>query len=134
MEIDNTGFLDQATWDPVNAMQLLTSEDQSDKRVGEKLQNKTFIITSRIGAPFLSLVEEKEGETLEGNARYEGYSMDLIDAIAKLLHFKYEFRLAPDGKYGSFNKITQEWDGLVKQLLDGVSSHACHNKWKLMLL
>lgn len=48
--------------------------------------------------------------------------MDLIDAIARLLNFKYEFVLAPDGKYGSFNKLTQSWDGLVKQLLDGVSN------------
>lgn len=48
--------------------------------------------------------------------------MDLIDAIAKLLNFKYIFELAPDGKYGSYNKVTKTWDGLVKQLLDGVSS------------
>lgn len=47
--------------------------------------------------------------------------MDLIDAIAQQLGFKYEFRLAPDGKYGNFDKKTQQWNGLVKQLLDGVS-------------
>lgn len=46
--------------------------------------------------------------------------MDLIDAIAKMLNFKYEFQLAPDGRYGSFNKKTQQWDGLVRQILDGV--------------
>jgi len=38
-----------------------------------------------------------------------------------MLNFKYEFRMAPDGKYGSLNKVTQTWDGIVKQLLDGVS-------------
>lgn len=48
--------------------------------------------------------------------------MDLIDAIAKLLNFKYEFQLTPDGKYGAYNKITKQWDGLVRQLLDGVSN------------
>ncbi|TMW39962.1 hypothetical protein DOY81_014957, partial [Sarcophaga bullata] len=63
--------------------------------------------------------EPKDGEILEGNARYEGYSMDLIDAIAKFLNFKYEFQLAPDGKYGAYNKVTKQWDGLVRQLLDG---------------
>lgn len=46
--------------------------------------------------------------------------MDLIDRIAQLLGFKYVFELAPDGKYGSYNKATKQWDGLVKQLLDGV--------------
>ena len=48
--------------------------------------------------------------------------MDLIDAIAKFLNFKYEFQLAPDGKYGAYNKVTKQWDGLVRQLLDGVSN------------
>ncbi|XP_049313481.1 glutamate receptor ionotropic, kainate 2 [Bactrocera dorsalis] len=119
MELTTTGFLDLATWDPVNGVDSLEKEDASEKRVGEKLANKTMIITSRIGAPFLLNREPKDGEILQGNARYEGYSMDLIDAIAKLLNFKYEFVLAPDGKYGSFNKLTQSWDGLVKQLLDG---------------
>uniref|UniRef100_A0A0K8V3R8 Glutamate receptor 1 n=1 Tax=Bactrocera latifrons TaxID=174628 RepID=A0A0K8V3R8_BACLA len=119
MELTTTGFLDLATWDPVNGVDSLEKEDASEKRVGEKLANKTMIITSRIGAPFLLNREPKDGEILQGNARYEGYSMDLIDAIARLLNFKYEFVLAPDGKYGSFNKLTQSWDGLVKQLLDG---------------
>nr|QKN21291.1 glutamate receptor ionotropic kainate 2 [Bactrocera dorsalis] len=119
MELTTSGFLDLATWDPVNGVDSLEKEDASEKRVGEKLANKTMIITSRIGAPFLLNREPKDGEILQGNARYEGYSMDLIDAIAKLLNFKYEFVLAPDGKYGSFNKLTQSWDGLVKQLLDG---------------
>lgn len=58
---------------------------------------------------------------MEGNDRYEGYSVDLIDSIAKILGFKYNFELTPDNKYGSFNKVTKKWDGLVKQLLDRVS-------------
>lgn len=71
---------------------------------------------------FVSFREAKDGEILEGNARYEGYSLDLIDHIARLLNFKYEFHLTPDGRYGGFNKQTQKWDGLVGQLLDGVST------------
>lgn len=144
VEVTSGGLLDLATWDPVNGLQPISSQDASDRRVGEKIQNKTFIVTSRLGAPFLMyrLVgiewkealfsyfltilnmpdyrEPKEGEVLVGNDRFEGYSLDLIDAIAKFLNFKYVFELAPDGRYGSFNKQTQQWDGLVKQILDGV--------------
>lgn len=65
----------------------------------------------------------KEGEILEGNARFEGYSLDLIDAVARHIGFKYRFELAPDGKYGGFNKVTKKWDGLIKQLLERVSLH-----------
>jgi hypothetical protein len=42
--------------------------------------------------------EEEDGVTYEGNHRFEGYSMDLIDAISKILHFQYTFELVPDGK------------------------------------
>ncbi|XP_055903176.1 glutamate receptor ionotropic, kainate 2 [Eupeodes corollae] len=119
LEFTNNGFLELGVWDTVNGLDIGVDEDVNAQRVGEKLANKTFIITSRIGAPFLLKREPKEGETFEGNARYEGYSMDLIDRIAQLLGFKYVFELAPDGKYGSYNKVTKQWDGLVKQLLDG---------------
>jgi len=72
------------------------------------------------GAPYLK--KKDDNETHVGNDRYEGFSMDLIDAIAKDLNFTYEFELVPDGQYGSFNKATKKWDGLVKQLLDRVSA------------
>lgn len=32
--------------------------------------------------------------------------------------FNYTFRLVPDGRYGSFNRETREWDGMVRELLD----------------
>lgn len=53
MQLGENGFFDLSVWDPVNGYDLLGDEDATDKRVGLKLQNKTFIITSRIGAPFL---------------------------------------------------------------------------------
>jgi glutamate receptor, ionotropic, invertebrate len=64
----------------------------------------------------------KDGEYFEGNARYEGYSLDLIDGISKILGFKYIFELVPDKAYGSYNKETKQWNGLIRQLLDRVSA------------
>lgn len=55
-----------------------------------------------------------------GNEGLEGYSMDLIDEISKILNFKYEFYLVKDGKYGSLNPTTKQWDGLIKDLIDRV--------------
>lgn len=65
----------------------------------------------------------------EGNDRYEGFSLDLIDAIAKDLRFQYRFELVPGNKYGSYNPVTKKWDGLVKQLLDRVSFHLIKAKF-----
>lgn len=47
--------------------------------------------------------------------------MDLIDEIAKELKFKYKFVLAPDGQYGSYNKLTKQWNGLIRELRERVS-------------
>ena len=32
--------------------------------------------------------------------RYKGFSIDVLDALAKALGFKYEIYQAPDGRYG----------------------------------
>lgn len=63
-------------------------------------------------------MRKDSSEKLTGNAQFEGYSVDLIYEISRLLGFNYTFRLVPDGRYGSYNKQTKEWDGLMKELLD----------------
>lgn len=63
-------------------------------------------------------MRKEASEKLTGNAQFEGYAIDLIHEISKILMFNYTFRLVPDGRYGSFNRETREWDGMVKQLLD----------------
>lgn len=47
---------------------------------------------------FIFSREEEDGEEYEGNERWEGYSMDLINEISKILHFQYRFEIVPDGK------------------------------------
>lgn len=61
-----------------------------------------------------------EGVYFEGNDRFEGYSLDLIDGIAKEIGFHFKLEIVPDNAYGSFNKKTKKWNGLVKHLLDRV--------------
>lgn len=63
-------------------------------------------------------MRKDSSEKLTGNAQFEGYSLDLIYEISRILGFNYTFNLVPDGRYGSFNKKTKEWDGMMKELLD----------------
>lgn len=64
----------------------------------------------------------EDNETLEGNARFEGYSIDLIQSLSEKLKFKYVIKLVPDKRYGQYNKKTKKWDGIIRQLIDGVST------------
>lgn len=66
------------------------------------------------------MLKETKGKELIGNERYEGYVVDLIDGIARILNFSYEFYIVPDGNYGSYNPHTKQWNGLIRELLDRV--------------
>lgn len=63
-------------------------------------------------------MRKDSAEKLNGNDQFEGYAVDLIREIAKVLGFNYSLRLVPDGRYGSYNKDTGEWDGMVRELLE----------------
>ncbi|XP_063703290.1 glutamate receptor ionotropic, kainate 2-like isoform X2 [Culicoides brevitarsis] len=118
LSYSENGFKKIGTWDALNKITYTRTEGEIKEQLTESFQNKTFIVASRIGAPFLSYRKAENGEILEGNARFEGYSLDLFEGISKVLGFTYRFELVPDGKYGSYNPKTKKWDGLVKHLLD----------------
>ncbi|NP_001191669.1 glutamate receptor 8 [Aplysia californica] len=53
-----------------------------------------------------------------GNAKYEGFAVDLIREVAQMLEFDYEIYLVNDGKFG--NKMPNgEWNGMIGELLAG---------------
>ena len=56
----------------------------------------------------------------DSNARYEGFCIDLLNAIAKALHFNYEIYEVEDGRFGAMDEKTGEWQGLVRELIDKV--------------
>ena len=70
--------------------------------------------------PYMMERPDPRGE-LEGNDRYEGYCVEMLDEISKLLRFNYSIKLVPDGQYGSRDGPNNEWTGMVKQLVDRVS-------------
>lgn len=57
---------------------------------------------------------------LEGNDRYEGFGIELIDELAKMNEFNYTFEIQFDGVYGSLDKTTGKWTGMMEKVMDGV--------------
>jgi len=57
---------------------------------------------------------------LTGNDQYEGHNIDLLKALSEMLGFKYKVRLAADKGYGSLKN--GKWNGMIKEVMDGVSS------------
>ena len=91
-------------------------------------------------SPPYSMFKEST-EKLVGNDAFEGYAIDLISEIARILRkcpfwrqltvlvwlllsdpgFNYTFKWVDDGAYGYKNKETGEWNGLMGELLSQVS-------------
>jgi hypothetical protein len=57
---------------------------------------------------------------LKGNERFEGFGIELIHELSLMLGFNYTFELQLDNAYGSLNKETGQWNGMMRQLLDEV--------------
>lgn len=65
----------------------------------------------------------KPDRNLTGNARYEGFCIDLLKDVAHLVGFQYTISIVEDGKYGVEDPETKQWNGIVRELLDGVSNY-----------
>ena len=86
---------------------------------------------------------KESSEQLSGNERFEGFVFDVIDEISKMLGFNYTFKIVDDGNYGTLKPVydnqtmnyTKQWNGMIRELLDGVSSRLNRRtarKWLFM--
>ncbi|XP_068600713.1 glutamate receptor 1-like isoform X2 [Brachionichthys hirsutus] len=81
------------------------------------LQNRTYVVTTILEAPYMML--KKNHEQFEGNDKFEGYCAELASEIAKHVGFVYRLELVGDGKYGSRDIDTKMWNGMVGELVYG---------------
>lgn len=65
----------------------------------------------------------KEDKNLTGNARYEGFCIDLLKSIATQVGFEYTIRLVPDHMYGVYDPETKQWNGIVRELMEKVKKN-----------
>ena len=65
------------------------------------------------------MYDEKNRDSKQ-NDRFKGYLVDLIGEIARQLKFEFDLYESPDGNYGARNPLTNEWNGMIRELIDGV--------------
>jgi len=74
-----------------------------------------IIVSTILNAPFFMIKEGIELSVREDH--YEGYSVDLLKHLSKMVKFNYTIKLVPDGKYGQYNEKKHQWSGMVGELL-----------------
>ncbi|XP_049799214.1 glutamate receptor ionotropic, kainate 2-like [Schistocerca nitens] len=118
LESSSGGFQRVATWTPQEGFLSSRTETQAQRQTQSIIEGRHLIVSSRLDPPYLRMKAPTTPPRV-GNDRYEGYSMDLIANIAELLNFTFEFKLAPDGEYGTYDKRKGTWNGLVGELING---------------
>lgn len=78
------------------------------------LKNKTLVVTTVLNEPYTMLKESADKK--DGNAQFEGFGIDLVEEISKILQFKYTFQLVKDRAYGVKN-AKGEWNGMIGEVM-----------------
>ncbi|XP_060525036.1 glutamate receptor ionotropic, kainate 2-like isoform X3 [Cylas formicarius] len=79
--------------------------------------NRTFTVITTLTAPYAMLKETTA--QLTGNDRFEGFCVDVIQELSAMLGFNYTFIIQADGANGDLNRITYEWNGMIREIIDG---------------
>lgn len=69
---------------------------------------------------------KEDSKKLSGNDRYEGFGIELIDELARLLGFNYTFVVQEDGDYGTCDPDMGTCTGMMAQVDSGV------RKWYIL--
>lgn len=59
--------------------------------------------------------------SLQGNDRYEGFVIDIIHELSKLLGFNYTFHVQLDSDNGKYDNKTGQWTGMIGKILKNAS-------------
>uniref|UniRef100_A0A8D3C2W4 Glutamate receptor n=1 Tax=Scophthalmus maximus TaxID=52904 RepID=A0A8D3C2W4_SCOMX len=97
-----------ATWDSVHGL----NGSLKESRIENGMQGVTVKVVTLLEDPFVMVAENILGQP----KRYKGFSIDVLDALAKILGFKYEIYQVGDSKYGS-QLPNGSWNGMIGDLI-----------------
>ncbi|XP_013931844.1 PREDICTED: glutamate receptor ionotropic, kainate 3-like [Thamnophis sirtalis] len=102
-------------WSPSDGLNITEIARRQGPNVTDSLTNRSLVVTTVLEEPFVMFA--KSDTVLSGNRRFEGYCVDLLSEVSRILGFSYEIRLVEDGKYGAQDEKGQ-WNGMIKELID----------------
>ncbi|XP_064153353.1 glutamate receptor ionotropic, delta-2 isoform X2 [Anguilla rostrata] len=96
------------TWDPVHGL----NGTLTDRKLENNMRGVVLRVVTVLEEPFVMVSENVLGKP----KKYQGFSIDVLDALSNYLGFKYEIYIAPDHKYGS-QQADGVWNGLMGELV-----------------
>ncbi|KAJ8297659.1 hypothetical protein KUTeg_024190 [Tegillarca granosa] len=80
--------------------------------------NEPLRVTTIIEPPFVQWKNESYSNSTDLNDLLEGFCISILEEMKKMLNFRYNLSLAPDGKFGSLKPPPRGWTGMVRVLYD----------------
>lgn len=116
IELKHDGLKKAAFWNPQDGIVFTRNYTVTYiQEVKQTLKNRTLRVSTIINHPYTMIKEN--ADMLEGNDKFEGYCIDLIHELSKVLEFKYTIQLVKDKSHGSKNE-RGEWNGMIRELID----------------
>ena len=112
MTISETGLQKIGVWSEEKGLNI--SENWMRHYLTLAIKNKTLIVTTVLNEPYTMLRDSADKKS--GNEQFEGYGIDLVEELSKILQFKYKFQLVKDTKYGVKND-KGEWNGMIGEVM-----------------
>ncbi|MGH0120848.1 UNVERIFIED_CONTAM: hypothetical protein FKN15_024329 [Acipenser sinensis] len=106
-----------ATWDSTRGL----NGSLQERRLESDMQGVTLKVVTVLEEPFVMVAENILGQP----KRYKGFSIDVLDALAKNLGFKYEIYQVLDSKYGQ-KLHNGSWNGMIGELINKASTFCIH--------
>ncbi|XP_065310439.2 glutamate receptor 1-like [Dermacentor albipictus] len=108
-----------AEWSDTKAFEPVVKPLEPLVNITEELnKDRVYLVQSVLDKPYLMVRDSIDELERTGNDRYEGFCKDLMDALARELHIKYELRAAEETVYGRRDhKVQGGWTGLIGQVV-----------------
>lgn len=116
LEADTLKIGQWVSYQDGSQLQMYKDVERSNKTTSFPLRGRLAKVVMILEKPFT--MYKRDHTKKQGNDRFEGYSVDLISEVAKMLDFKYEIYLVHDEKFGT-KKPNGEWNGMIGELLIG---------------
>ncbi|OWA54135.1 Glutamate receptor ionotropic, kainate 2 [Hypsibius exemplaris] len=115
VQILANGPQEVGTWNITHGALITWNYTEHVMRVAASIRNRTLRAITVIEEPYVMLKEDFLHRI--GNDRYEGYAVELMDMIALEVGFNYTLE-HKDMSHGIPDPKTQEWSGLIRELID----------------
>ncbi|CAH2046640.1 unnamed protein product, partial [Iphiclides podalirius] len=109
-----------ARWVPRGGLSWRRRPTAAEPPPSDVMTNRTFNVLIALSDPYV--MRQLSPDRLSGNSRYEGYCIELIEKLAKILNFNYTFIEQANGVYGSYHP-QRGWNGMMRRLMDDPDIH-----------